>query len=84
MAKNPEFNQYRYVSRKVFDAWIDRNELRTRRMKEDHRNDLGALQRRVAALETQLQINERHGCRDPTCKFCDFDDISDNGNEELE
>ncbi len=85
MARNPEFNQYTYVSRKVHDNMIDRLKLKISRLKEDYRNDLAAVLRRIALVETTLDLNKKHGCQDPNCKFCDYDNEMElNGSEELE
>ncbi len=67
-------NKYSHTPRKVFDKLVDRIEIRRQRDREDHRNDVQALIARIANLEERFQnqfpVEEKHGCRDSTCKFC--------------
>ncbi len=58
MAAEP--NRYSNTPRKVFDAHVDRMELKRLRDKEDHRADLKAIFQRLKNLENQHTLLEEH------------------------
>jgi len=57
-----------YISRKLFDKYQDRMDLRISRLKEDYRADIAMLQRRFQKIQdqmTQLFPIEDHEEEDP-------------------
>ncbi len=85
MPANPTFNRYTYTPRKVFDKYIDRMAIKRQRDRDDHRNDLSAILRRIENLENELtkliqQLNDLYSHVDRHCAELD----TSRGNEGLE
>ncbi len=55
-----EINRYNTTPRKVFDKHVDAMERKRLRDREDHRNDLKAILRRMENVETQLTLLDQH------------------------
>ncbi len=45
-----------YISRKMFDKYQDRLDLRVQRIKEDYRNDISALMARLITVEQAFAL----------------------------
>ncbi len=88
MGKNSTLDKYLNTPRKIFDKHVDRMELRRSRDREDHRADMKTLITRLVLVEKYLAkieaASKKHGCEDPTCKFCHEDWDSHNDLEGLE
>ncbi len=69
-------SRYDYVSRKVFDKQVDRWTRKVAALKEEIRE----LEKKLYRLEkgqtslldfiTENSPSNKHGCTDPTCKYC--------------
>ncbi len=73
-----QFKDPTKLTRRVFDKYCDRMDLRVARIKEDYRADMKALLARVVLLEEcfdhEHPVPNKHECKDPTCKYCSDED----------
>ncbi len=81
--KNPEFNQYRYTPRKVFDTYIDRMATKRQRDRADHRSDLALVFQQIRSLEDQLAHLVEH-VQTHCGRLLGEDTDGKDGSEELE